>query len=53
MCSYFGQKDELFNYRLMGTHPTMSGMRMLATMGRLAAQSQASRDHNPKALLTL
>jgi hypothetical protein len=24
-CRYFGQKDELFNYRLIGTHPTMSG----------------------------
>jgi hypothetical protein len=22
---YFGARDELFNYRLMGQHPTMSG----------------------------
>lgn len=24
-CRYFGQKDEIFKYRLVGTHPTMSG----------------------------
>lgn len=26
MCTWhFGAKDELFKYRMMGTHPTMSG----------------------------
>eukprot|EP00775_Hariotina_reticulata_P010192 gene10192-10353_t len=24
-CWFFGQRDEIFKYRLMGTHPTMSG----------------------------
>lgn len=36
---YFGAKDELFAYRLMGQHATMSGIRMKMLHGRCCSKT--------------